>query len=468
MFRIFLFGATGDLSMKKLYPAFYALFNRNQLPENVKIICIGRRDFSNLSFRDYVIDHIGEERDVKKWVEFIKHLEYHRLLFETPHDYKRLKEKIIINEEDIHLFYLATDPQFFKSITCHLSEAGILQQGNINDRIVFEKPFGKNLKSASEINEYLSNYVAEDQIYRMDHYLGKEMIQNIMMLRFSNMIYEASWNCDYIDHVQINVAESVGVYERAGYYDQSGAIRDMIQSHLLQMLTLIAMTPKGYLDDEDIFKGKTEVLKALSIVDAKKDIVIGQYVSADGMQGYREEKGVRPDSCIETFAALKVKVDLPRWQGVDFYLRTGKRLSEKKSEIVIVYKEIGENIIPACPTNVLIIEIYPREGMRLKFNMKMPGTTHEIVTREMEFCQSCIVDYSAPEAYEILIKEVAEGRHDLYTRWDEVKYEWAFVENMLRECIDLKDDLRFYPAGSRGPKLADVLLERDGRSWYSQ
>ncbi len=468
MFRIFLFGATGDLSMKKLYPAFIALLNRNQLPKNVKIICIGRRDFSNLSFQDYVIEHIGGERDANKWSEFIKCLEYHQLLFDTHKDYQRLKEKIGVSEDDVQLFYLATDPQFFKSITRHLSETGMLKHGNINDRIVFEKPFGKDLESATQINEYLSDYVVEDQIYRMDHYLGKEMIQNIMMLRFSNMIFEASWNCDYIDHVQINVAESGGVYERAGYYDQSGAIRDMIQSHLLQMLTLIAMTPKGYLDDEDIFTGKTEVLKALSIVDVKKDIVIGQYVSADSMQGYRQEKGVRPDSCTETFAALKVKVDLPRWQGVDFYLRTGKRLAEKKSEIVIVYKDISEEIISKCPVNVLVIEIYPTEGMRLKFNMKMPGTTHEIVTREMEFCQSCILDYSSPEAYEILIKEVAEGRHDLYTRWDEVKFEWAFVENMLSKCDDLINELQFYPAGSRGPKLAEALMERDGRSWYSQ
>ncbi len=467
MLRIFLFGATGNLSMKKLIPAFYQLLEKRQLPENVEIICIGRREFTRTSFQDFVIDRIGGERDVKKWFTFIKRLEYHQLRFDAPNDYKRLLEKIAIHEVDVHLFYLATDPRFFTIITRYLSEFGLLEYSNINQRIVFEKPFGKDLESATEINEVLSTYLVEDQIYRMDHYLGKEMIQNIMMLRFSNMIYEASWNHAYIDHVQITVTESVGVLERAGYYDQSGAIRDMIQSHLLQMLTLVAMTPKKYPDEETVISGKTEVLKALSIADAKTDVVIGQYVAAKGMQSYRDEKGVPPDSCTETFAALKVKVDLPRWEGVDFYLKTGKRLSGKISEIAIIYKETGKNLIPDCPTNVLVIEIYPKEGMRLTFNMKKPGTTQEIVTREMEFCQSCLVDYSAPEAYEILIHEVIMGKHDLYTRWDEVKYEWTFVEKMLHECGTLGDKLQFYPAGSRGPELADALLERDGRSWYS-
>jgi glucose-6-phosphate 1-dehydrogenase len=466
MTRIFLFGATGNLSLKKIYPAFYALLNRNLLPKDVEIICIGRRDFSNLSFQDFVTNRMGVEYDVKKWVEFIKLLEYYQLNFDAPKDYMRLKRKILVNSEEVDLFYLATDPQFFKPITRYLAESGMLQYGNLNKRIVFEKPFGKNLETATKINEYLSEYVVEDQIYRMDHYLGKEMIQNIMMLRFSNMIYEASWNREYIDHVQIIVTESVGVLERAGYYDQSGAIRDMIQSHLLQMLTLVAMTPKGYLDTEDVIKGKTDVLKAISIADVKTDVVIGQYIGANEMQGYREETGVSPESCTETFAALKVKVDQPRWKDVDFYLKTGKRLSEKKSEIIIEYKEMGENTLPDCPKNMLVIEIYPREGMRLKFNMKMPGTTQEIVTREMEFCQSCILDYNAPEAYEILINEVLNGKHDLYTRWDEVKYEWAFVERILSECTDRKDVLQFYPAGSQGPELADELLKRDGRSWY--
>ena len=454
--------------MKKLIPAFYQLLEKNQLPQDVEIIGMGRRDLTKRSFQDFVVDHIGGEREAKKWLTFIKRLDYHRLRFDVPNDYKRLQERSTVHELDVHLFYLATDPRFFKPITQYLSEAGLLEYGNSKRRIVFEKPFGKDLNSATEINEFLSTYVVEEQIYRMDHYLGKEMIQNIMMLRFSNMIYEASWNRAYIDHVQISVTESVGVLERAGYYDQSGAIRDMIQSHLLQMLTLIAMTPKGYPDADAVFIGKTEVLKALSIADAKTDVVIGQYVAANGMESYRDEKGVAADSCTETFAALKVKVDLPRWEGVDFYLKTGKRLSRKISEIAIIYKETGKNIMPDCPTNVLVIEIYPKEGMRLTFNMKKPGTSQELVTREMEFCQSCIVDYSAPEAYEILIHEAVKGKHDLYTRWDEVKYEWTFVENMLRECGNPKEDLQFYPAGSRGPELADALLARDGRTWYSQ
>ena len=260
----------------------------------------------------------------------------------------------------------------------------------------------------------MSLYLVEDQIYRMDHYLGKEMIQNILMLRFNNTLFEASWNNTTIDHVQITVAESFGVFERAGYYDASGAIRDMIQSHLLQMLALVAMTPQNT-DSTDntsnasICDAKVEVLKHLSIGQVNQDVVLGQYTSGNGHLGYREEKGVREDSTTETYTAMKLRVNLPRWQGVDFYLRTGKRLSSKVSEIVIVYKTPPGASGKTSPANTLTIQIHPEEGMKLKFNMKKPGTVKELVTRDMTFCQSCIVDYTSVEAYETLINEIGRA-----------------------------------------------------------
>ncbi len=467
MTKIFLFGATGDLSIRKLYPALYELFSRDRLPSDTEIICISRRPYDKDAFLDFLISNVGGTRDVKKWFEFIKKLTYFSLEFPKLEDYVELKKQVDGDKDSVNIFYLATAPQFFKPIVEHLSSAGLLEHGNLNNRIVFEKPFGKNLQTAKEINEHLSQYVVEDQIYRMDHYLGKEMIQNIMMLRFSNMIYEASWNKDYIDHIQITVAESVGVLERAEYYDQAGAIRDMIQSHLLQMLSLVALTPSGKLDSRDILKSKTEVLKALYIEDVKRDVIIGQYSGDGKVKAYREEKGVAPDSCTETYAAMKLKVDLPRWEGVDFYLRTGKSLEKKVSEIAIVYKCPDVGNYSTCPQNVMVIEIYPQEGMRFKFNMKKPGEARALVTREMEFCQSCMIDYSAPEAYETLIHEVVSGNHDLFTRWDEVWYEWVFVEKMLSECQNLQQNLRMYAPGSKGPKEADELLARDGRQWYS-
>jgi glucose-6-phosphate 1-dehydrogenase len=467
MLRFFLFGATGDLSIKKLYPALFELFNKNKLSDDVEIICIGRRDFSDEILHDFIADKVGGVRDVKLWFKFVKSLKYKQLAFEDLEDYKQLEAGLKIDKNDTHIFYLATAPQFFEPIVAHLYASRLLEQSNLNHRVVIEKPFGKDLESAIKINEHLESFVDENQIYRMDHYLGKEMIQNIMMLRFNNMLFEASWNKEYIDHVQITVAESYGVFERAGYYDKSGAIRDMIQSHLLQMLALVAMTPLGNREYEDVVSAKVEVLHALRFDDVRKDVVLGQYISHGNMLGYRQEKGVHPKSLTETFTAMKIRVDLPRWDGIDFYLRTGKRLKSKVSEIVIVYKKPTGSIGNECPPNTLTIQIHPQEGMKLKFNMKMPGTIKELITREMEFCQSCMIDYHAPEAYETLINEVVLGNHDLYTRWDEVKNEWTFVEKMLDECVDLKTDIQYYEAGSRGPKLADDLLARDGRIWYS-
>ncbi len=466
MLRIFLFGATGDLSIKKLFPALFELLHANKMPETHEIVCIGRRDYSQEDFQNFIAEQVGGVRDVQKWFSFIKNLRYEQVVFEEAMNYELLRAKIQPEVGDTHLFYLATAPQYFEVIVSHLASSQLLVKGNHLHRIVIEKPFGTDLESAHKINRHLDQFLEEDQIYRMDHYLGKEMIQNIMMLRFNNVLFEAGWHKDYIDHVQITVAESYGVFERAGYYDQSGAVRDMIQSHLLQMVALIAMEP-SCLDDQELCKAKMEVLKHLAFENVHKDIVLGQYVRNGDVKGYIEEAGVDPNSLTETYAAIKIRINVPRWEGVDFYLRTGKQLAKKASEIVIVYKQPTHQIGQDVPPNTLSIQIHPQEGMTVKFNMKKPGSVKELITREMAFCQSCLLDYDAPEAYETLIHEVILGKHDLYTRWDEVRYAWTFVEAILSRCH--KDDvvINQYPAGSRGPSEADALLERSGRSWYT-
>ncbi len=467
MMQFYLFGATGDLSLKKIFPALFALYERRILDESFEMICIGRREFSQENFYTYLEEHIKELDDKLKWTSFLKHLHYQKMTFESVEDYDTMEKSHLSDKKAVRLFYLATAPEYFETIIEHLSQSGLLEIQNKDHRLLIEKPFGKDLESAIQITRHLEKYLAEFQIFRVDHYLGKEMIQNIMLLRFSNALIEAGWNNDCIDHIQITVAESIGVFERAGYYDKSGAIKDMIQSHLLQILALLAMTPKGERSPADICDAKVEVLKNLQFNDVQKDVVLGQYSKGESFIGYRDEQGVPPQSNTETYTAIKVKVDLPRWQGVDFYLRTGKRLREKHSEIVIVYKKPSGAIGQDAPPNVLTIQIFPQEGMTLQFNMKEPQTTKQLITREMTFCQSCLGDYKIPEAYENLIYEAIQGNHDLYARWDEVKYEWTFIEKILGQCMKLRAPLEFYPAGGDGPIGAEALMLRDGRQWLS-
>lgn len=463
--RIFLFGATGDLSIKKLYPALYALHISGNLPEDHEIICIGRRPYDQSGFQAFIIEEVGGVRDVKQWYSFIKRLRYVPVVFESLEDYEKLYASVEDHKSsDVHIFYLATAPQYFEVIAAHIHGAGLLEYGNLNHRLVIEKPFGKDLSSATQVNSKLSHYVVEPQIYRMDHYLGKEMIQNILMLRFDNTIFESSWHKDAIDHIQITVSESGGVEERAGYYDRSGAVRDMIQSHLLQMLALVAMDP-ACLDQDAICSAKTDVFKQLSIENVERDVVLGQYRAAGPIKGYLEEEGVPANSGTETFAAMKLRVDAPKWQGVDFYLRTGKRLKAKVSEIVVVYKAPQQPSEGLVPPNRLTIQIHPQEGMKLMFNMKQPGHQKALITREMSFCQSCLIDYDAQEAYETLIMEVIGGKHELYTRWDEVEAAWQFVSQILGACRQKALPLHAYAAGSHGPEAAQDLITRDKRAW---
>ncbi len=467
MMQLYLFGATGDLSLKKIFPALFALFMGRKIDESFEIICVGRRGFSQGDFHTYIEDHIKGIDDTLEWTSFLKHLYYQKMTFESAVDYEVMSKLHALDKTAVRLFYLATAPEYFEVIVERLSNSGILEMYNKDHRLLIEKPFGKDLESAIRITQHLEKYLAEFQIFRVDHYLGKEMIQNIMLLRFSNGLFEAGWNSDFIDYVQITVAESIGVFERAGYYDKSGAVRDMIQSHLLQILALLAMTPLCETNASDLCDAKVDVLKHLKFEDVKRDVVLGQYSEGEDSVSYRQEQGVHPRSNTETFAALRVKVDLPRWQGVDFYLRTGKRLKEKRSDIVIVYKKPTGKIGQDAPPNILTIQIYPQEGMTLQFNMKQPKTSKKLITREMAFCQSCLIDYAILEAYETLLYEAIQGNHDLYARWDEVKYEWTFIEKILGQCQGLTDQLEFYEPGEEGPVGAEALMSRDGRKWWS-
>jgi glucose-6-phosphate 1-dehydrogenase len=342
-------------------------------------------------------------------------------------------------------------------------------------RIVIEKPFGKDLESAKYLNDKIVNVFGEKSTYRIDHYLGKEMLQNIMVIRFANMLFEPLWNNRFIDHIQISSSETVGVENRGGYYEKSGAMRDMVQSHLLQLISLIAMEPPNDLDTDSIRNEKVKVLKALkniSFSGMKNNVVRGQYGSAiikeEKIQSYREEKRVSPNSNTETFVALKIYVENLRWADVPFYIRTGKRMPRKSTEIVIQFKSIQDILYfkeKDLQPNMLVIRIQPQEGVFFQFNAKEPGAHGNIIPVQMDFCQNCQIGFNSPEAYERLIYDVMRGDSTLFARWDEVEYSWKFVDSILEAWRKEKPQFPNYKSGTWGPEEANLLLKRDNRKW---
>lgn len=470
----YIFGGTGDLSFKKLYPAFYALYRKQDLPESFQMIVIGRREQDSLEMRRQIEQSLNAQildADQHQYTigEFVKRFVYFKMNFDDGNAYERLLtltcELCEDNEATQKVAYLATAPEYFEVISNQLTDKQILIKGNEHHSIVIEKPFGKNLESAAQIDKALSATLEPKQIYRMDHYLGKSMIQNLMILRFSNAIFEAAWNHHFIDHVQITVSEDIGVGDRGGYYDHSGAIRDMIQSHLLQIMALITMDQPKSLDYDDLCNEKVKVLNAMKVNNLETDIILGQYAHTGEKLGYLEEKGVNPSSCTETFVALKMQIDNGRWNGVDFFLRTGKHLKRRMAEVTIFYK----NNLPFikyqnAPQNRLTIRIQPEEGTTFHFNLMEPSNAQNMVEREMDFCQSCLLIEDSPEAYEKLIYDVIVGDRTLYTRWDEVEASWRFVDQMIMPCKEKKMELLPYEIGSWGPKAASSLLG-EGRKW---
>lgn len=483
-----LFGATGDLAKRKLFPAIYSLYREGKLNEHFAVVGLARRPRTNEQFRQDVLESIHEFARYKAdgdadWTRFAEHFSYMSLDINDVAGFQKLRE--LTEELDRkfetggnRLFYLALAPELFGSVSFNLREGGLLNTTGYH-RLVIEKPFGYDLPSAEKLNSQLRQVFEEKDIYRIDHYLGKEMVQNIDFVRFANVFFEPIWNNKFIANVQITLSETVGVEERGGYYDKSGALRDMAQNHMLQMLTMIAMEPPSRLHPEDIRDEKVKVLRSLrsfaSSQDVKANVVRGQYAAGElkgkPLPAYRSEHSVNPESTTETFLAARVFVDNFRWAGVPFYVRTGKRLPVKTTEIVIEFKNVPDNVYLSrkhtLEPNLLVFRINPLEGIYLKMNAKEPGSEGVLVPVALDFCQSCMIGINTPEAYERLLHDASRGDSTYFTRWDEVAHAWQYVDQIAKAWESLgAEDLVHYPAGSWGPKRSHELLAENGFKWW--
>ena len=482
-----LFGATGDLARRKLFPAFYSLYREGKLSDRFAVVGIARRPRTDAEFRADLLESIREfarhqPDNGEDWEAFAAHFRYMSLDIHNPEAFARLR--VLADELDgafrtdgNRLFYLALAPELFGSVSHHLKDGGLLESPGWH-RLVIEKPFGYNLPSAEKLNEEVRRVFPEEDIYRIDHYLGKEMVQNIEVIRFTNAFFEPLWNNRYISNIQITLSETVGVEERGGYYDTAGALRDMGQNHMLQMVTMMAMEPPSVLHPEAVRDEKVKVLKSLRLYkdaeDVRKHVVRGQYTAGETngkpLRGYLEEDKVPADSTTETYFAAKIYVDNFRWAGVPFYVRTGKRLPVKATEVVVEFKNVPDNVYLASKhtlqPNLLVFRVNPMEGVYVKFNAKAPGSEGSIAPVAMDFCQSSGVGINTPEAYERLLNDAIRGDSTYFTRWDEVASAWRFVDRIASAWSESAEDLQSYPAGSWGPAGATALLEAEGHRWW--
>ncbi|WP_455223828.1 glucose-6-phosphate dehydrogenase [Granulicatella sp.] len=476
------FGATGDLASRKLYPALFRLFQKGFIRNHFAVIGTARREWTDEHFREVVVKSVQSlTEDVNQAEEFASHFYYQAHNVTDTHHYvvlKELSEKLDqqYGIEGNRIFYLAMAPSFFGTITQHLKDEALLTDHGYN-RLIIEKPFGKDYESAQILNEQLRHSFDENQIYRIDHYLGKEMIQNITAVRFANRVFETMWNRDHIDNVQITLAEQVGVEERGGYYETSGALRDMVQNHILQILALVAMEPPQSF--EAVRQNKINVLEQLrhySPDEVAKNFVRGQYgPSLDGsLPGYRQDQNVSDDSNMETYVAGKVFIDNERWKDVPFYVRTGKSLNSKTTVIDVVFKEAESPLFEhetkgKCPSNRISIHITPKEGFCFVINSKAVGNSYGLQTSHLEKIFDKNFGLSSPEAYERLILDCMEGDMTNFTHWEEVAASWKFVDR-IRQAWDNESPAQFpnYPAGSSGPQESFDLLAQDGRCWVQK
>jgi len=487
---VVIFGATGDLTHRKLVPALYNLQIDGELPPNVEIIGFARREKSDKEFRDGLevlnkeVSRSGHDDNI--WSSFKDSISYHQSNFDDEDGYKRLAERL--NEIDAkrggkgnRLFYLSIAPEFFPVVRETLKKAGLNEaHEGCWARVIVEKPFGKDYKTAHALNEAVATTFPESDTYRIDHYLGKETAQNIMVLRFANAIFEPIWNNRYIDQVQITCAEHLGMEGgRGGYYDTAGALRDMVQNHLFQLLSLVAMEPPTRLDADGVRDEKVKVIKALRPFDTPEkvaeNVVRGQYtagnINGKAVPGYREEDRINPESETEAYVAMQLNVDTWRWSGVPFYLRVGKRLPKKATEISIHFKEAPTVLFNATGDhpgeNVLVIRIQPDEGVSLRMVSKLPGTSLRLESVKMDFQYSTSFGKSSPEAYERLLLDAMSGDATLFARADEVEESWKFIDYIEKAWHESenKPAMTEFAAGSWGPAEADELLGREGRVW---
>ena len=479
-----IFGASGDLTARKLMPALYNLALQHLLPASFAVIGSARRPMTADAFRSELHDAVAEfsrTRPINEevWATFARSIDY----VATPDDrsYGQLREVLTRTDAEIgangnRLFYLATPPAAYEPIIRAIGAHGLRGERGWS-RVVVEKPYGHDLKSAMELTSVVQEVFREDEVFRIDHYLGKETVQNILVLRFANSIFEPIWTRQYVDHVQITAAESLGIEERAGYYDSVGAMRDIVQNHLLQLLALVGMEPPAAFDDRSVRDEKVKVLRALRQI-APDDVgaltVRGQYgpgfIEGERVVGYREEHGVANDSQTETYVALKCFIDNWRWEGTPFYLRTGKRLPKRSTEIAVRFRVAPHRIFnrdssEGVDANELVIRIQPDEGISLTFGAKVPVQGFRIRTVNMDFVYGAAFMLDAPDSYETLIVDALRGDATLFTRRDEVEQQWAFIDPILDAWRRGVPALSPYPSGSWGPPEAETLIERDGRQW---
>jgi len=475
-----IFGASGDLTKRKLIPAMYDLKKNGRLPEKYLIVGVGRSAYDDDSFRERLKDGYDDTEDFS---EFLGSVFYESVNTSSADEYGKLSDRLsLLNKEyeigGNYIFYLATPPKLYSLIPEYLSRYGLNSEEEGWRRLVVEKPFGVNLESAKELNRDILKYFKESQLYRIDHYLGKETVQNILVFRFGNGIFEPLWNRNFVDHVEITAAESIGVEKRGGYYDTSGALRDMVQNHLLQLTGLVAMEPPASLDSDAIRNETLKVFQSLKPFDKKnldRQYIKGQYLSSrikgEEVKGYREEQGVNPHSRTETYAAIKFYIDNWRWGGVPFYIRSGKRLPTRVSEIVIHFKSTPHRLFKKAfgtldNFNKMVIRIQPDEGVLLKFGMKMPGSGFEIKEANMSFRYSELSSDQLASAYERLLLDCIHGDSTLYARGDAVEACWEFIQPLI-DYENSSDPPKVfgYPAGSWGPEHADDFIEGEDSSW---